>query len=161
MKRNAMLAGMFAFASVVVLTAGCGTDCDNGHVVTRCRKVCGWECEGPPGYGCFFQCRDNCWDECFAEDTPPSYAGPSMDAGTSPPPASDAAPPDDGGLALCAPCLSNDQCAGGGLCIRPGADGGAAFCGRACPTNDNCPAGFACTAIGAHRQCVPTSGACP
>lgn len=147
MRWRTMLAGMFAFASVVLLTGGCRTDCDNGHAVTRCRKVCGWECEGPPGYGCFFRCHDNCWDECLAEDTPPA--------------ASDAAPPNDGGLALCAPCRSNEQCSGGGLCIRPGADVGSAFCGRACPTHDNCPAGFVCTAIGASRQCLPSSGTCP
>lgn len=155
MNRRTMLTGMLAFASVLALSSSCWlrTDCD--YTERRCKTVCDWQCGGPPGYGCFFSCHDVCWDECFAYDHPPAPrpidGGDLTDAGPT--------PADDGGLALCAPCQSNDECGSGGLCIHPGGDGGTPFCGRAC--TDSCPAGFVCSAIGTSRQCLPASGACP
>jgi len=148
-----MLTGVLAFGAVLALTASCRvTECDRTE--TRCRPVCAWQCGGPPGYGCFLRCHEECWEECIEDDPP---APRPVDGGTPP---IDAGPPaDDGGLALCAPCQSNDECGAGGLCIHPIRDGGIPFCGRAC--TDSCPEGFVCSEIGTSKQCLPASGICP
>ncbi len=159
MNRHTLVSVLLGFASVVALTsASCrirATDCD--YTVTRCKTVCDWVCDGPPGYGCFFNCYDDCWDDCYVYDRPaPTYdAATASDAGAALPSA------DAGGVALCAPCTSNDECGSGGLCIQPGADAGPRFCGRGCTTGDSCPAGFVCSAIGKRKQCLPASGTCP
>ena len=157
MNRRTMLTGTLALASVVALTASCriGARCDDDErIETRCDTVCSWRCRGQPGYGCFFDCHDVCWDECIERrDEPRPSPSPPVEAGTTP----DAPPP---GAPLCSPCQSNDDCGGGGLCIQPGADAGAPFCGVACTTNQSCPAGFVCSAVGTNKQCLPASGPC-
>jgi hypothetical protein len=160
--------GLLLASLLVAVVASCRisrrdlSDCDT--VVTRCSTVCDTWCDS---WGCYPICYDDCWDDCYVSPPPPS-------ATVVPPPT----PPTDGGTEagseggaslLCTPCRSSDECAGGGLCLVPGGEAGAAdagtgFCGQSCTgsgTASDCPEGFACSAIGAGRQCLPTSGTCP
>jgi hypothetical protein len=169
--RNAMLA-LAAIGFAVVAVPSCDDDgryddasCD--YVVRRCRTFCDY------GYGCDYYwgcCYDRCWYDCVGSAKPdpappanpppaPSTPPPATDAG----PAPDASPPPTGDFAvLCAPCTSNDECKGGGLCItRGGEDAGAGgFCGHPCGSGADCPADFTCAEIGQSKQCVPTIGTC-
>lgn len=170
--RNAMLA-LAAMGFAIVAIPSCSDDTHDGascdYVVRRCRTFCDY------GYGCDYYwgcCYDRCWYDCVGSskpdpvDTqpstpsnPPSTPPPATDAGASP----DASAPPSGDFAvLCAPCTSNDQCKGGGLCItRGGEDAGTSgFCGYPCNGSGDCPADFTCAQIGESKQCVPTSGTC-
>ena len=165
-----------SIASSIALIASCDDgderprDCD--YVVPRCRTVCGYYfCDS---WGCYPSCYDQCWGECYRD---PNKKPPGV---TEPAPQTDAASPSDGGAAgavLCAPCTSNDECKGGGLCIHPGGpppDAGGAgdagtpdaaptstgFCGYPCKARTECPEGFACAEIGTSKQCLPISGKC-
>lgn len=169
--RNGLLAlAMIGFA--VVAAPSCDgdshDDADCDLVVRRCRTYCDY------GYGCDYYwgcCYDSCWYDCAGrrEREPAPNADPNPTPAptpTNPPaPATDASapPPSSGDFAvLCAPCTSNDECKGGGLCItRGGPDAGAGgFCGASCVTSADCPADFTCTPIGQAKQCVPTNGSC-
>jgi hypothetical protein len=166
---------MLALAAIgfaVVAVPSCDDDgryddasCD--YVVRRCRTFCDY------GYGCDYYwgcCYDRCWYDCVgsAKPDPAPPANPAPAPSTPPPatdagPAPDASPPPSGDFAvLCAPCTSNDECKGGGLCItRGGEDAGAGgFCGHPCGSGADCPADFTCAEIGQSKQCVPTIGTC-
>jgi hypothetical protein len=143
-------------------------DCD--FTVTRCRTVCDYYfCDS---WGCYPSCFDQCWGECHRD---PNRAPPGV---ADPPPSSsnDAAASDGGasGAVLCASCMANDDCKGGGLCIHhggapaeAGADGSpdaapakSGFCGYPCAARADCPTGFTCAEIGTSKQCLPISGKC-
>src|SRR5688572_21440743 len=161
-------------ASSIGLVASCDDgdarpprDCD--YVVRRCRTVCDYYfCDS---WGCYPSCFDRCWGECHRDPNKPS--------GSSGSPAPTDGGATDGsttGAVLCAPCSSNDECKGGGLCIHRGGAGdggdtdagGAAdaaptstgFCGHPCTLRTDCPAGFTCAEIGTVKQCLPINGKC-
>ncbi len=141
-------------------------DCD--YVIPRCRTVCGYYfCDS---WGCYPSCYDQCWGECYRNPRSPGITNPD-------PPADGSPTPSDGGVVgavLCAPCTSNDDCKGGGLCIHHGgpppdagdastpdaAPTGTGFCGYPCVARNDCPEGFACAEIGTSKQCLPISGKC-
>src|SRR5690606_30518153 len=121
-------------ALAVVAVPSCSTqtisaaDCD--YVVTRCRTVCGY-CYGGYYYGYYGCCYDSCWHECIGDGKPdqPPAQPPAPEDASAPPPAADAgageAGPSGDFAVLCAPCVANDECKGGGLCItRGGEDAG-------------------------------------
>ena len=160
---------MLALAAIgfaIVAVPSCDDDgfddasCD--YVVRRCRTYCDY------GYNCDYYwgcCYDRCWNECIGSSKPDPAPSADPPPAPTPPPATDAAapPPPSGDFAvLCAPCTSNDQCKGGGLCITRGGEeaGVSGFCGTGCVTSADCPADFTCTEIGQSKQCVPTDGAC-
>jgi hypothetical protein len=76
-------------------------------------------------------------------------------------------PGGDGGLGLCSPCNSDNQCGGADdNCLRVGVEG-AAFCMSGCQSDGDCPGGTICSTAelesvdGARgRQCVPESETC-
>jgi hypothetical protein len=167
--RNTMLA-LAAVGFAIVAVPSCDDDghddanCD--YVVRRCRTFCDY------GYGCDYYwgcCYDRCWYDCVGSSKPdpaPNVTPPPASSTPTPnPPATDAGPapaPSGDFAVLCAPCTSNDQCKGGGLCItRGGEDAGATgFCGHPCAASSDCPADFTCTQIGESKQCVPANGTC-
>ena len=87
------------------------------------------------------------------------------DSGITPPPwdagvvAMDV--PSAGG-GFCAPCVTNDQCAAGGLCVRSPA--GEMLCAVPCAAGNTCAADRRCVGVqtnaGVFAQCVPLSGTC-
>jgi hypothetical protein len=161
----ALAAVGFAIVAAPSCDADSHDDVDCDMVVRRCRTYCDY------GYSCDYYwgcCYDSCWYDCVGttkrEPAPPSNSNPAPAPTPTNPPATDAsAPPPSGDFAvLCAPCTSNDDCKGGGLCItRGGPDAGASgFCGASCATGADCPAEFTCAEIGQAKQCVPSNGTC-
>jgi len=88
-------------------------------------------------------------DDCAAEHVCDSVAGTSLCV--------------PAGIAACAPCMANKDCAlgGGGACVDMGAAG--AYCGTDCDKDDDCATGEACAAAkdvdGKDvKQCLPKDG---
>jgi hypothetical protein len=127
-------------------------DCD--YVLRRCRTVCDYWCDS---YGCYPVCYDHCWADCYRNPPePPPLAGGPLDGGATPP-----VPEGGGPGVLCSPCVANEDCHAGALCIVRGGDAAASgFCGHPCQSTSECPEGFACGTIGASRQCLPIGDVC-
>lgn len=118
---------------------------------------------------------DGAWEGADAGAPTPTDRGgvtPSTDAGRAIDDDSGTAPLRDAGVVVmdvpavgggfCAPCVTNDECAAGGLCVRSPL--GEMLCAVPCGAGNTCAADRRCvgvqTNVGLIAQCVPLSGTC-
>ena len=118
---------------------------------------------------------DGAWEGTDAGAPTPTDRGggpPPADTGRTTADDSGTAPPRDAGAVamdapagaggFCAPCVTNDECAAGGLCVRSPL--GEMLCAVPCGAGNTCAADRRCvgvqTNVGVIAQCVPLSGTC-